>query len=409
FLFISRDVGKRNLFNYALRTYIRKHPTLIQNYNDDDLEEIILRKKALKNKNEVVTATKQQKSINNESDIKKVYMLDMESGLDFMLRREICKINEINNDAYNALVKWLTVLVKYFPGREPVMTYLTRLLDEVKSQPNGFTGNEFRRMANRKTEDAYLPTYFQQWRHCAGSANQYRGYPCAVWLIFHSLTVGQVRFEEKKSVPSDKLDMIEVPLAIKNFIKYFFGCRECSDHFMKETVNVEDIQPNKYEAVLYLWNIHNRVNERLHGEISEDPLHPKLQFPPIPLCKQCHKLDKDDVTSFNKDRTIEFLLEFYSKDNIDSSNLTDFQQQSIRKLRSRQKWKQINENDGNINNIPDENSDNELSKYIKKSSLFGTTTMLLKHFKIYFIVTCFVFVIFLRYRFCKVKKKRYTL
>ncbi|CAF0981773.1 unnamed protein product, partial [Didymodactylos carnosus] len=402
----NKSIDKHNLFNYVLRSYIRAQSNLIQNYNDDELEEIILRKKML-NTNNTVT-TRKQEIIIDKSNTEKVYMVDLECGLDYMLRREICKMKELKNDVYIDLVKWLTVLAKYFPGREPVMIYLTNLVDSVKSKPDNFTGSQFKQMASMKTKDAYLPTCVQQWHHCSGSKNQYRGYPCAVWLIFHTLTVRQVQFQEKRLIPFKQLNKSEIPLAIKNYVKHFFGCRECSDHFMKETVDVENIQLNKYETIFYLWNIHNRVNQRLRGDLTEDPLHPKLQFPPIALCKQCHESDKDNDTLFNKDRTIEFLLKFYSKDNIDTSNLTIIshdQHQKKEDLSHGERFKKMIKKTGDdrINDVLD-----SFSKYNTRTMFFSRITTI-KHFKLYCIFTCLALVIFLRYKFCKVKKKRYTL
>ena len=93
------------------------------------------------------------------------------------------------------------------------------------------------------------------------------------------------------------MNVMEIPLAIKNYIKYFFSCRHCSDNFMKETSDINQLNlTNKHEAIIYLWKskyysseyffifinyllVHNHVNKRLHGDITEDPKYPKVQFP----------------------------------------------------------------------------------------------------------------------------------
>ena len=62
--------------------------------------------------------------------------------------------------------------------------------------------------------------------------------------------------------------------------------------------------------------VHNRVNQRLHGDSTEDPEHPKIQFPSKYLCSKCHSLNEND---FNIANTIDFLVQYYSKENIDFS------------------------------------------------------------------------------------------
>ena len=71
------------------------------------------------------------------------------------------------------------------------MMYLKQLLTKVNEQSNGFSGIKFRDMIDMKTSNAYLPDDHDQYQHCAGSEPQYRGYPCALWLLFHTLTVSQ--------------------------------------------------------------------------------------------------------------------------------------------------------------------------------------------------------------------------
>jgi thiol oxidase len=73
------------------------------------------------------------------------------------------------------------------------MNYLKQLLSKVKEQPNGLIGKQFRELADVNTENSYLPTNLAEYKYCMGSSPQYRGYPCALWLLFHTLTVSQVQ------------------------------------------------------------------------------------------------------------------------------------------------------------------------------------------------------------------------
>jgi hypothetical protein len=44
----------------------------------------------------------------------KINMIDLETALSYMLRREISRMREIQGEAYDALVHWLIVLTKVY-------------------------------------------------------------------------------------------------------------------------------------------------------------------------------------------------------------------------------------------------------------------------------------------------------
>jgi thiol oxidase len=73
------------------------------------------------------------------------------------------------------------------------MNYLKDLLSKVNEQSNGLTGKRFRELADINTPTSYLPNNQIRYQYCAGSSSQYRGYPCALWLLFHTLTVAQIQ------------------------------------------------------------------------------------------------------------------------------------------------------------------------------------------------------------------------
>jgi len=73
------------------------------------------------------------------------------------------------------------------------MNYLKQLLLKLNEQPNGLTGKQFRELADINTPNSFLPNNLVQYQYCTGSLPHYRGYPCALWLLFHTLTVSQVR------------------------------------------------------------------------------------------------------------------------------------------------------------------------------------------------------------------------
>jgi len=103
------------LFNDAIRLYIRK-TKYIDNFDDHDFEEVIRSRNALR-----AAVTKQQ-IVRNKNGIddnidkdrirRKINMIDLELALSYMFRQEIPQMKEIQGEAYDALVQWLTVLTK---------------------------------------------------------------------------------------------------------------------------------------------------------------------------------------------------------------------------------------------------------------------------------------------------------
>lgn len=73
------------------------------------------------------------------------------------------------------------------------------------------------------------------------------------------------------------------------FVKSFFSCEECRTHFTEMAEGLRN-RPISYEgdAILWLWEAHNIVNERLKDDPLNDPRHPKTLFPPYKLCPYCY-------------------------------------------------------------------------------------------------------------------------
>ena len=93
-------------------------------------------------------------------------------------------------------------------------------------------------------------------------------------------------------------------------MKHFFGCNECSKHFLEMSQSVTSEVTSHTESVLWLWRGHNQVNKRLHGDESEDPKFPKVQFPPRNVCPQCKSADG---MKWDEERVLSFLIGFYSE------------------------------------------------------------------------------------------------
>lgn len=112
-------------------------------------------------------------------------------------------------------------------------------------------------------------------------------------------------------------DVMTVLPNIKGYIKYFFTCEECVQNFQKMDQNIDRDANTSANAVLWLWAAHNKVNRRLSGDITEDPQHPKIQFPSPNMCPNCRLRNEESGNiKWDEVQVLRFLRHFYGKQNI---------------------------------------------------------------------------------------------
>lgn len=150
-----------------------------------------------------------------------------------------------------------------------------------------------------------------QYVGCQSSIIGLRGFTCGLWLLFHYLTVQAAKSEQSS-------DPVEVLQAMHGYVQYFFGCGECSQHFqtMAAKNKIWNVT-SKDNAILWLWSAHNEVNQRLSGDLTEDPEYPKIQFPTEDICNVCRKQSSAvDGIVWDKTEVILFLKRIHSLHNI---------------------------------------------------------------------------------------------
>uniref|UniRef100_A0A8C5U968 Sulfhydryl oxidase n=1 Tax=Malurus cyaneus samueli TaxID=2593467 RepID=A0A8C5U968_9PASS len=200
----------------------------------------------------------------------KLYMADLESALHYSLRVEATRPSVLSGAQLAAFKCYVATLVKYFPGRPSVQTYLQNL-DSLE-------------------------------RH-------FRGYPCGLWTIFHLLTVQAAQNGPDKELPQEVLS------TMRCYVRNFFGCQECAEHFEAMAAKSMEKVASREESVLWLWSHHNEVNARLAGGDTEDPKFPKLQWPPPDMCPLCHK-EELGVHAWVVPAVVVFLKAHFSPANI---------------------------------------------------------------------------------------------
>ncbi|KAL3501828.1 hypothetical protein ACH5RR_036277 [Cinchona calisaya] len=147
------------------------------------------------------------------------------------------------------------------------------------------------------------------WMFCHGSRNDTRGFSCGLWILLHSLSV---RVDDGESQMAFT--------AICDFINNFFVCEECRQHFYEMCSSVSNPFKSARDFVLWLWNAHNKVNERLMKEEANletaDPKYPKTVWPPKQLCPSCY-LSKSQSGNghidWDNDEVYKFLVGYYGR------------------------------------------------------------------------------------------------
>ncbi|XP_016957625.1 sulfhydryl oxidase 1 [Drosophila biarmipes] len=239
-----------------------------------------------------------------------VYQADLEQAVRTILHNEVPKVSEISGEKLLALQRFLGVLQRYNPLGANGHQMVTKLKDFVVQFNDQLTGSQFE-VELKRLESQLLPVYSStHFVGCTGSSPRLRGFSCSLWTLFHFMTVQAARNEESQ-------DPLEVLQAMHGYIKNFFGCTECSEHFqaMASRRKIWSV-PNKEEAVLWLWAAHNEVNQRLAGDETEDPEFPKKQFPSPDSCSQCYRtpVSKSEnlEIEWNKDAVLGFLRNIHN-------------------------------------------------------------------------------------------------
>ncbi|XP_025898719.1 sulfhydryl oxidase 1, partial [Nothoprocta perdicaria] len=247
------------------------------------------------------------------ADRSKVYMADLESALHYSLRVEVTRTRVLSGAALSALKCYVALLAKYFPGRPFVQTYLQGLDSWLRNWTEPELPRDVLKEAMKNKADASHPAMLPTnvtWVGCQGSEPHFRGYPCSLWTLFHLLTLQAFQSGPDKELP------LEVLSTMRCYVRNFFGCQECAQHFEAMAAESMDKVQGRQEAVFWLWSHHNEVNARLAGSDTEDPKFPKLQWPPPDMCPLCHK-EESGLHAWDEPAVLRFLEAHFSPGNID--------------------------------------------------------------------------------------------
>uniref|UniRef100_A0A8C2LNT2 Sulfhydryl oxidase n=1 Tax=Cricetulus griseus TaxID=10029 RepID=A0A8C2LNT2_CRIGR len=243
-----------------------------------------------------------------------IYMADLESSLHYIFLVEVGKFSVLEGQRLLALKKLVAVLAKYFPGRPLAQNFLHSIHDWLQRQQRKKIPYKFFRAALDNRKEGIVLTEKVNWVGCQGSKPHFRGFPCSLWILFHFLTVQASRYSENH--PQEPADGQEVLQAMRSYVQWFFGCRDCAEHFENMAASTMHRVRSPTSAVLWLWTSHNKVNARLSGAPSEDPYFPKVQWPLRELCFDCHNEINGREPVWDLEATYRFLKAHFSSENI---------------------------------------------------------------------------------------------
>ncbi|XP_023609771.1 sulfhydryl oxidase 1 [Myotis lucifugus] len=203
------------------------------------------------------------------ADRSKIYMADLESALHYILRVEVGKFSLLEGQRLVALKKFVAVLAQYFPGQPLVQNFLHSVNDWLQKQQRKKIPYGFFQTALENRKEGVVIAKKVNWVGCQGSEPHFRGFPCSLWVLFHFLTVQATRQNVDRSQETAKAQ--EVLQAIRGYVRFFFGCRDCAGHFEKMAAASMHRVGSRDSAVLWLWSSHNKVNARLAGKEGPPP------------------------------------------------------------------------------------------------------------------------------------------
>lgn len=238
--------------------------------------------------------------ITNVTRFKLTYT-DLYNTLRYTLLIEIPRTERFNQTQITVIKQLFKTILKYFPFRnENVRRFFKRMNNWLSNKKERLSAKQYREAM--RISDGFLKP-MESWRHCNGSKPIYRGYPCGVWVLFHTMTVNEYVLGQKANQWNH-----EVLHTMRNYVATFFSCRDCAEHFVQATIDMDDHLRYPNSSVLYLWRIHNNVNERLRGDLNEDPFYPKRKYPSPKQCERCY-----DEQRYNQVEVFKYLLESYGK------------------------------------------------------------------------------------------------
>ncbi|GLE06965.1 hypothetical protein PINS_up016746 [Pythium insidiosum] len=214
---------------------------------------------------------------------------DAGSAFIFGLKQGVFMGRELLEDLeLDALKAWLALVSQTFPGSinrriikklhdklEPIALLDFDLWDKMVKDWQAMSVFDFA-AEEAKLDFSRVAEPVPEWQRLSnlfvGQGVTYRAcalYTCGQWNMFHMLTMNPLGHRD------DHL-MVSVIATMRRFMKHFFGCVQCRDHFLEynnlDMVKKINAAENKALALKrWLWEMHNAVNKRIRHPLWPKP------------------------------------------------------------------------------------------------------------------------------------------
>merc|ERR1711953_1133803 len=200
-----------------------------------------------------------------------VHQSDLEKAVQYSITKEVATQPILDQRKLQTLYQYLETLINFFPNMRPELKNFLISLREwpVMMRLKSLTNTHYK----AKVEELLLfhrpfagtPSDWAD-AGCAGSSPQFRGYPCSLWTLFHTLMSSATN---KDLAWRYHGTMSTVANTMINYIRDFFSCRDCSENFNSHVASIGYLPRNPDQSLLWLWTIHNTANVLLSGDPTE--------------------------------------------------------------------------------------------------------------------------------------------
>ncbi|XP_067940809.1 sulfhydryl oxidase 1-like isoform X2 [Watersipora subatra] len=236
---------------------------------------------------------------------------DLVYALRYSMVKEIGGQLVISEEARHTLSKYLYTIYMFFPeGNQKISEGIQQLYLSI-AKLNGSISHSLWSDHLQASGLLIATESHAKLLRCRGSQAKYRGFPCTLWTLFHTLTVNAASAAARKDEKIRKTEDVcyEALESIRGYVAHFFTCADCRINFAQMAVEIPKLKgKSNSDCALWLWDAHNRANKRLAGKTSEDSVYPKIQFPSEELCPLC----RNPRGMWNEETVYDFLHSLYA-------------------------------------------------------------------------------------------------
>ncbi|CAH0493188.1 unnamed protein product [Peronospora farinosa] len=229
--------------------------------------------------------------------------------------------NVLEGERYEVALMWVEALAASFPLKKN-RHVLATLADAMKTG-NHWNLADWKELLSRWEEFASNKTFpvnlfasseDKPWAFC-------KTYTCGLWTLFHIMTANEVTVTEESA--SEPWKPSKIMVAIRLYVKNFFGCEECRKHFLQSNPEsvIDELAKSDakgpHAVIMWIWEMHNTVNKVLKKE----------QWPSKRACPVCYVENGDpislDPVRLHDDKIVSYVTSAYGYDEeeIDAMNV----------------------------------------------------------------------------------------